>query len=45
MEPAGAQLREAIRINPNHALAHRALGLVFRESGDLAAAAAELRWL
>ena len=43
MEPAGAQFREAIRLDPNHALAHRSLGLVLREGGDLPAAAAELR--
>ena len=43
MEPAGAQFREAIRLDPNHALAHRSLGLVLREGGDLPAAATELR--
>jgi superkiller protein 3 len=52
MEPAGAQFREAIRLSPgnldpnldpNLPLAHRSLGLVLREAGDLQAAAAELR--
>ena len=42
-DPAPGSLRTAIALNPSHALARRALGLVLRDQGDYGAAVEELR--
>jgi Flp pilus assembly protein TadD len=43
MDPAGAQFRETLKLDPKHTLAHRSLGLVLREMEDPSSAANELR--
>jgi tetratricopeptide (TPR) repeat protein len=42
LDAAQAEFEAAVRLAPQHALAHRALGLVLRQKGDLEAARVEL---
>jgi tetratricopeptide (TPR) repeat protein len=43
LDAAAARFREAVALDPHHALARRSLGLILRQQDDLGAAADELR--